>query len=78
MGCCCSGPKFDLITSRTLQELGLSKFEIKKFASLFGKVDFDGNGVIQADEFFNFFDLQPSLVNKLIFSCYDLEENGEM
>ena len=78
MGCCSSLPKFDLITNRTLLEMGLSKSETKKLLRLFGKVDADGNGVIQADEFFDFFDLQPSLVNKLIFSSYDLEGNGEM
>lgn len=78
MGCCGSLPQFDLITNRTLLELGLTKGETKKLVRLFGKVDADGNGVIQVDEFFDFFDMQPSLVNKLIFSCYDLEENGEM
>lgn len=78
MGCCSSLPKLDLITNRTLQELGLTRAETKKLVWLFGKVDADGNGVIQVDEFFDFFELQPSLVNKLIFSCYDLEKNGEM
>lgn len=79
MGCCCSSlPKFDILTNRTLQELGLTRGETKKLVTLFGRVDLDGNGVIQADEFFDFFALHPTLVNKLIFSCYDLEENGEM
>lgn len=78
MGCCSSLPNLDLITNRTLQELGLTRAETKKLARLFGKVDADGNGVIQVDEFFDFFEMQPSLVNKLIFSCYDLEQNGEM
>lgn len=80
MGCCiCSRPiKFDMVTNRTVHELGLSKFEIRKLCTLFHKVDTDGNGVIQANEFFSYFSLQPSLVNKLLFSCYDMEGTGEM
>ena len=67
-----------MITQRTLQEAALTQGQTKKLVRLFARVDADGNGVIQADEFFDFFDLQPNLTNKLVFSCYDLEENGEM
>ena len=79
MGCCCSSSqKFDVLGKRTLQELGLSSYEVKKLVELFRKIDVTGRGFIHSDQFFDFFDTQPSLVNMLIFSCYDLEKNGEM
>lgn len=87
MGCCCCCCRSDSIMNPnidgrdeiaidTLKSVGLTDNDINKFYKKFNDVDLDGSGGIRHDEFFMYFRIEYTEINKRIFAVCDVDKSG--
>ena len=66
----------DEIAMGIMKSIGLTNSDIKKLYRKFCDVDLDGSGDVRHDEFFAYFHIENSTINRRIFEVCDVDKSG--